>query len=124
MTYKLLGTNKLRNELILPGPYTNEEFVSNDFIRKQPNVDKFKFLIINEANKKIVFKSGNWSIEKDLIIPKGYKVFAYEGLELNLFNSAKILSFSPIQFVGVKDNPIVISSDNYSGQGAFCYASE
>ena len=34
VTYRLLGVDSLRQEMILPNPYTNEEFVHNDFIKE------------------------------------------------------------------------------------------
>ena len=117
VTYKLLGVDSLRQEMILPRPYTNKEFVHNDFIKEKSNIHDCEFLVVDQEKNIIRFKTGKWSLSKNLIIPKGYKIFAYPGLELNLINSAKILSFSPLNFIGDKDNHIYIHSADSSGQG-------
>ena len=115
--YKLLGTEKIREEKVFPIPRREEKFEKNDFIRKPANVHKFKFLKIDKSSKLINFRTGNWKLSKNLIIPKGYIVVAGPGLKLNLTNSAKILSYSPVKFIGSEEDPIKIYSSDSKGQG-------
>jgi hypothetical protein len=42
---------------------------------------------------------------------------AHSGLRMNLSNSSKILSYSPIYFIGTEENPIHIYSADSTGQG-------
>lgn len=117
VNYKILGTSQIRNETVFPWTYLDENFIDNDFIRQKSNVEKFDFLITDESAKKIVIKPGIWNIDQNLIIPKEYSVICSEGTQLNLSNSAKILSYSPLEFIGSEDYPIIIQSTESTGQG-------
>ncbi len=117
INYRLLGTSRLRYETVFPWSHLDENFLSNDFIRQQPNLSDFDFLVVDEKDKSIIFKSGEWNLTRNLIIPGDYRVIAGGGLKLNLKNSSKILSYSPVNFIGSEGNPIVIYSSDSSGQG-------
>jgi hypothetical protein len=65
----------------------------------------------------IEFPKGQCDIEKDLIIPKDYTVSARPGSIINLINSSKIVSYSPLLFFGKKDNLIHVTSSTLDGQG-------
>ncbi|MDZ7342974.1 MAG: hypothetical protein ONA90_00500, partial [candidate division KSB1 bacterium] len=62
-------------------------------------------------------KPGEWNIDKNLIIPSGYRVICGEGTKLNLAKAAMILSYSALDFRGSEDFSIVIQSKDSSGQG-------
>ena len=117
VNYKILGTGRKRNESIFPWSHLNSNFVENDFIRKKPNAHNFEFLLIDEKNKQIFIRPGKWNLNQNLIIPKGYRVTAKEGTQLDLSNFAKILSYSSIEFLGTEEKPIIINSQDSTGQG-------
>ncbi len=117
INFKILGTSQLRQENVYSWSLQTDNFVENDFMRKSPDLGKFKFITVNEQTKKVSIKSGNWNIGQSLIIPAGYEVLCREGTKLNLTNSATILSYSPINFQGSEDYPIVIHSTDSTGQG-------
>jgi hypothetical protein len=87
-----------------------------DFIRQEANPEQFSFLAVDESKKIIEIKSGNWTLKKNMILPKGYRIQASSGTKLTLTNQAKILSYSPLDFKGTEKNPVVISADE-TGQG-------
>lgn len=115
--YRLLGTGQIRYETIFPYPNLSNNFIENDFIRQPPNAHRFKFLSIDESVKRIFIRPGNWNLTQNLIIPKGYVVVCPEGVQLNISNSATILSFSALEFIGSQDRPIIIRSEGFTGQG-------
>lgn len=117
VNYKILGTKNNKNISVFPWPYLSEDFLETDFIRQKPNYKKFVFLIVDNKNKTILVKRGNWNINKNLIIPAGFTVVSTGGTQLNLLNSAKILSYSPFKFIGSEENPIIIKSTDSTGQG-------
>ena len=117
VNYKLLGTSRLRHELVFPWPYLDHSSISKDFIRQPANLANLDSLIVDEKSKRILFKSGKWNLTENLIVPKGYTVIAGKGLKLDICNSAKILSYSPIAFIGSEENPILIYSSDSTGQG-------
>ena len=75
------------------------------------------YLDIDEQNKTIQFKSGEWQINKNLIIPKGYTFKINSGTVVDLVENSSIKSYSPIIFLGLKDSPIQIISSDKTGEG-------
>ena len=115
--YQVPGQNDLKSETIYPWPRINEEFTNNDLLRKPPNFRQFDCLAIDDSAKAIFIKPGSWTITEDLVIPRGYTVLGGENTQLNLLNSAKILSYAPLEFIGSEENPLLIYSADSSGQG-------
>jgi len=92
-------------------------FIPTDITRQKSNLAEYKFLDINQAEKRILIRKGSWELFNNLIIPKGYKLIARPGTKLNLKNRSTLLSYSPIDFIGTKEEPIVIQSSNNNGGG-------
>jgi hypothetical protein len=86
---------------------------------KPSDITQIKYFEVNEQEKSIIFKNGTWDVDEDLIIPKDYSVFATSGLRINLINHAMIKSYSPMYLSGKSDDPIIITSDDSTGQGLF-----
>jgi len=117
LVFKLSGTSTLRKVDILPWPYQNPILSQYDLIRQEPNHDKVEFLEINNPENIISIKEGNWNLNKNLIIPGGYKVICYGNVQLNLTNFSTILCYSPLELMGSEENPISIYSSDSTGQG-------
>jgi hypothetical protein len=117
VTYRILGTTPVRQEAAFLWPREDENFIENDFIRREPNIEKFPFLMVDESDKKILIKPGKWTIDQSLIIPPGFVIVGRAGTQLNLTNSALILSYSPVDFQGSEDYPIRVQSPDSTGQG-------
>jgi hypothetical protein len=115
--YKLLGTTQTREEAVIPWSYLGDDFVENDFFRQEYDLSDYEFLEVDDATQRILIRPGTWHLDRSLIIPHGYQVIAGEGTILDLSDSATILSYSPLQFVGSEDEPIVIQSTSSTGQG-------
>ena len=111
----MLGKNELEEEIVHPWPRYDELFIQEDVIRQLPNVQDFSFINIDFQAKKIIFPEGALIISKDMIIPKGYAVLAEGGTSLNLIDGAKIISYSPVKFVGSEIKPVHIFSSDGSG---------
>ncbi|MFC1964387.1 CotH kinase family protein [Chloroflexota bacterium] len=117
LNYKILGHSRLRSETISPWAHLSEDFRTTDFIRQYPNVEEFDFLVVDNATASILIMPGNWELDDNLIIPAGYTVACGEGTVLDIKDNATILSYSPLQFIGTEENPIIIKSSDSSGQG-------
>ncbi|HIA67202.1 TPA: hypothetical protein EYN98_14310 [Candidatus Poribacteria bacterium] len=117
INYRILGTDQTRSETVFPWSYMRNDFAKHDFIRQSSNIHAFDFLKINEELKQISIQRGTWTIDQDLIVPEDYHLVCPSGVKINLIDSATILSYSSIYFIGNEEEPIVISSDNSSGQG-------
>jgi spore coat protein CotH len=101
---------KASNEII---PWARHE----SFLAQPPNSNEFSFLIIEESKKIIRITPGDWTIDHDIILPTGYRLVAEKGTHLKLTNNAKIISYSAVDFMGSKENPIIVSSEENPGQG-------
>jgi hypothetical protein len=117
INYRLLGTSRTREENVIPWSYLERDFVENDFFRQEPSLDTFDFLVVDESTQRILVTPGTWDLDRSLIIPEGYRVIARDGTQLNLSDSATILSYSPLEFIGSEDDPIIIQSTDSTGQG-------
>ena len=117
IVYNISGRDDIRTESISLLPRKADDFSSTDVMRKQANHSTFDFISVDEVNKWIAVKSGKWTLYRDLIVPKGYVFRIGPGTELDIKESAQIISYSPLWFKGDKDNPIVITSSDKSGNG-------
>lgn len=117
VNYNVLGATAQQETKVFPYPHTDSEFIAEEVKNKKDNVAEFSFLITDAASREIVIKPGKQTIDKDLIIPAGYKVLAAGGTELDLKNGAKIISYSPLIFSGSEDMPVIIESTDSTAQG-------
>jgi len=116
--YKVLGTTELRHTAVYPWAHDFGNF-ANDLFRYDPNVDQFTFLSVVDSTKKIIVRPGDWQLDRTLIIPAGYRVICGEGTRLDLSKSANIISYSPLEWRGSEEFPIIISSKDSTGKGLF-----
>ncbi len=98
----------------------NEKIDYNRFMDLEPR----EFFDIDEANKTVSFKAGNWQIDRDVVVPGGYTLLAGPGTTIDLVNNSRVVSFSPIKFKGLLENPIVVKSSDASGRGRIVLEAE
>ncbi|MBV6403719.1 MAG: CotH kinase family protein [Flavobacteriales bacterium] len=82
-----------------------------------PNVERFPFLVRDEARRTISFKPGRWSIAERMVLPAGYTVVALPPLRLEITAGAALVSRSPLRWTGTADMPIVVTSPDSSSRG-------
>ena len=117
VVYRLLGTNRLRNVKVYPWPRHDESLLAADFLRRPANADTFPFVSVDETRRTITLAPGEWRVDSDLILPRGYTVQAGPGVTIDLADSASILSRSALDFRGDEEDPVVVTSTDGSGQG-------
>lgn len=69
------------------------------------------------AGNQIVFKTGEISSEKDILIPSGYTVRFRAGTTLDLRKGAKFISWSRLEMRGSDEAPILVTSSDKSAAG-------
>ncbi|HIF15063.1 MAG TPA: hypothetical protein EYQ86_07025, partial [Bacteroidetes bacterium] len=96
----------------------------NKFTAPESELDRHKLLknalnnsVFTVKEKNISFKKGKHQTSKDIIIPSGYVVEFNAGHELDLKDSAKFISFSPIIMNGSEAEPIHIFSSDHTAKG-------
>ena len=117
ISYSVLGDRALKTKKIKDIDTFDWNVINTDFQKLKQNFRKNEFLIVNEKTKKIFFKEGTYKLKESLIIPEGYEVISNGNLKLDLINSSKFVSYSPLLFEGSQDSPIIIFSSDSSGEG-------
>ncbi|MCK5613277.1 CotH kinase family protein, partial [Candidatus Pacearchaeota archaeon] len=117
LNYRIAGTERNAETIVLPWSHKQIEQYCDYPVKKEKSLSDFEFIVLDKASKCIKIKQGHWDVDNNLTIEKGYTVVCTEGTSLNLRNSANILSYSPLRFLGAEDNPISIYSSDGTGQG-------
>jgi len=75
-------------------------------------------LLVESVNQKnIIVRQGSITIDHPVIIPAGYKLIVSPGTHIDLVNRAAIISYSPVFLLGTVNNPVTVSSSDFSGNG-------
>ena len=85
--------------------------------QKEPTFRSFPFVQVDEAARVVRFAPGAWTIDRDLVIPEGYRVEAVPPLKLDLVNGAELVSRSHLRWTGQDERPILVSSPDSSSLG-------
>ncbi len=117
--YGVLGLDQVVRCSFLPSEIKNKKQINP--VKQTSTINQFPFLKVDESLKTIQLIGKTCRLDKDLYIPEGYIVSAKPGNTINLVNSARIISYSPLVFFGTKDLPIKITSSDNSGQGIVVY---
>ncbi len=85
--------------------------------RAPPNAASFPFVHVDEKQHVMALEPGNWTLHEDLIFPAGYRIHAGPGVHLHLTHGASIISWSPLDFTGEENDPVLIDAPDSSGRG-------
>lgn len=69
------------------------------------------WLTFDEAARTIVVKPGDWSVVSDVELPKGWTVRATAPLKLTIAPGVRLLSRSPLKWIGLDEAPISVLND-------------
>ena len=75
-------------------------------------IDKYSFLKFRLNDKELILDSGNYHLNNDLIIPEGFEVKFESNTTITIEQNRSIVSFSPINFNGTVNFPIIIKSED------------
>ena len=114
---RIFGAAQDRREVIFPYVHLDKAYIDSDLVRRRPNVEEFEFMAVDDDAKNIIVLPGEWTIARNLIIPEGFTVKCSEATRIDLLNGANIISYSPLQFIGTKEEPITIYSRDSTGHG-------
>jgi hypothetical protein len=116
--YRMVGSSQLRQAKVVARP-RRRQLAEGDLLRRPPNAADFAFLEVDEEEKTIGIRPGSWTVDRDLVVPAGYRFRAGAGTRLDLVGSSLIVSRSPLEFRGLAGEPVVIESSDGTGQGLF-----
>lgn len=73
--------------------------------------------IYQVEGQKVIFKSGKFQTNQDIIIPENYEVLFESGCTIDFVNQAAFICKSTVQMNGTKEQPIRIFSSDQSANG-------
>ncbi len=112
--FKVNGSDELFTVPFIPWAYPTGITPQQELMgMADPNNE----LVSSLEDGRILIKPGKSIIRKPIIIPSGYEVYFEEGTVVDLIDSAMIISYSPVFFEGTKDNPVIITSSDFTGNG-------
>jgi hypothetical protein len=117
IVYSFLGIQEVRKILVEPRTESVEDYFLLSPTKGDFNVFEIPFVEVNDSLKQIMFLSKEYVINQKVYIPEGYTVSAEPGCIIDLRNSSKIVSYSPLYLYGKSDNLINIVSSDSTGQG-------
>lgn len=116
INYKIAGIDKIYTDKIYPSSHLSNS-LQIGFLKQKHNFKDFAFIEYDETKKIIIVRPGEWTLTKDLIIPEGYNFIISPNTKIYLNNNASILSFSAIKILGSSSHPVIIDSQDLTGQG-------
>lgn len=119
LIYSRPGLKSKHTERVYPWKKQDDPTViQNDIMRKKGNFELFDS-ILKRKLALLTIPAGRHIINENLIIPEGYTLEVLPGAEIVLNNNSIIFSRSPVRFLGDKNNPILVTTTDYTGQGIF-----
>ena len=117
LRYRILGSDEVKTSKILAPRKLDASIIPASLLHRPENHHLFPFLAIDVASKIVTIKPGKWTLEENLILPRGYEIRASQGVQISLAKGATILSRSRLRFIGTRDQPIVIEAEKHKGGG-------
>lgn len=124
LVYSVLGSSKQLRTKVIPWSHLDRTAELSNVGQIDLTHTAYPFFEENLSNKTITIKTGSWILDRSIKIPEGFEVICYEGTTLNLINSARFISYSPLNFHGTEEKPITITSTDKTGQGVLVIGAE
>ncbi len=117
INYSILGSSLNKEVKLFPFPHTDSEFINEELKNKKSTIENDENFIVDEKTKMIQLKSNKTTISNDVVVPAGYVFFVRAGAVIDFKKKAKLISYSPLSFIGNVDFPITVTSSDSSSQG-------
>lgn len=117
LQYKVPSTSIERDIEVFAWDFMDDDFFVSNVMHRLPNFREQPFLSVNDDDKAVVIKPGNWVVSQDVLIPEGWKVVAVSGARIDLKDGAKLISYSPFVIKGDSEDPVIFMSSDSTGQG-------
>ncbi len=107
--YSFIGSDKIQSRQVnyLLQKYYIDEFKKYDL----ESLSNLAFLQIDNKKNLITINKGQHIIDQPLIIPPGFYLEIFPGAKILISKSGKLISYSPVNFLGNENDNIHIYSD-------------
>ena len=117
LNYQVYGTNNVLSQTVNPWNYYKQ-------VKSRPDSNKLSyfrdhnFFLIDENNKTIQIKPGNWELSKTVVLPKYYKLFGGANTIIDMTNYSRIVSSGGVEIDAENStNPFKFISSDGTGKG-------
>ena len=83
----------------------------------QPNAEEAEFIAIDEDSRTLSIQPGTWELDRIWVLPAGYRVLASPGTELRIGPAGGLISYSPLEWKGSRENPIRVRGGKDGASG-------
>ncbi|SDR75155.1 Right handed beta helix region [Formosa sp. Hel1_31_208] len=118
--YSIIGMNDIAYTNIIP--YQEKEVVAEDLFRKEVMLENDKNIKVDKQKNIISFSKKKVTIDYPLIIPSGYIFKPQPGTQIDVVRGGKMISYSPLMFLGNKKEDIKVFSSDKKGQGLIVFS--
>tara|TARA_Y100000991_G_scaffold138222_1_gene104166 strand:- start:10363 stop:12936 length:2574 start_codon:yes stop_codon:yes gene_type:complete len=113
--YRIIGLDRASGAPIIP--YQKKGKVEDDLFRTASVINNHKSINVDEVKKEISFSKDSVVISSPLVVDKGYTFKLNPGTVVNIIDDGKIISHSPLNFIGTRNKPITVYSLDDKGEG-------
>jgi hypothetical protein len=117
ITYKLYGGDMIFSDKIINWNRVDQSYLNTNIFKQSATNTNYSFINVDSIRQIIEVKQGKWILDNDFIIPKNYSFYVPAGTEIDLINSSKIISYSPVYFLGNDELNVKLYSSDKTGQG-------
>ena len=118
VSFNILGLDEHKKEiLVFPWKYENRKAFAVNPVNKKPNYQSFDFIVEEKGSNILRIPSGEWTIDRELVIPRGKEFVIDPGTKIDIVKDGQIICKSPFNCLGNEDEPIIISSSDSTGRG-------
>ncbi|MCB9264171.1 MAG: CotH kinase family protein [Lewinellaceae bacterium] len=110
-------TSGRRTALVSPWNYEGRRAHNGNPIVRDANHTSFPFVEEVPETNVISIPKGEWTLDRDLVIPVGRRFEVEAGARIDIVNHAKIICYSPVFFMGAEKDPIMVSSSDKTAEG-------
>lgn len=115
--YRVLGTSEERIAPVFDWPHAGLDRIAAGPAHAEPNVESFEFLRVDAVEGLVRVRPGTWRVDRDLVVPPGFRFVAGPGTILDLTSGASLYARGPLELRGEADAPVIVRSSDGSGLG-------
>lgn len=115
--YSLLGSQAGKRTIDVLPYVAEEQAEPAKALTRSANYTSVDFLTEDQEQNLITIPAGNWTLSKDLIIPKNKRLEINAGAQIDLVKGAALISYSPVFGKGTEEEPIIFMSSDSTSRG-------
>lgn len=115
--FNMPGLTEKRTALVFPWAYEGRRNHNGNPIVREANHTTFDFVEEIPETNVISIPEGDWTLDRDLVIPAGRRFEVEAGARIDMVNHAKVICYSPVFFMGTEENPVEVYSSDITAEG-------